>query len=242
MTTGRALKKSGRGPFKESNTGLAGSRSRAKTANQSRFGRGALDKWNLSRNRATVGSEPVWPAPLQTRGARQSVSTSLRERAPPRYRPARREQKRLDRRQCQSAASRSECEHRRNAASGCGRSHWRSARRIAGRCGRVHPERGLAAPDHRLHPHGAQVCGRARRGYGRAEPAMLSLDYVSLSTARCAEVALSSYPDHSAVTTTPRTATPLFSRIRFSISSAISGCARKNSRALSLPWPMRSPL
>jgi hypothetical protein len=28
----------------------------------------------------------------------------------------------------------------------------------------------------------------------------------------------------------------------FSISSAISGCSRRNSRALSLPWPMRSPL
>ena len=48
--------------------------------------------------------------------------------------------------------------------------------------------------------------------------------------------------DHSTVTAIPRTATPLFSRIRFSISSAISGCARRNSRALSLPWPMRSPL
>jgi hypothetical protein len=31
-------------------------------------------------------------------------------------------------------------------------------------------------------------------------------------------------------------------RILASISSAISGCSRRNSRALSLPWPILSPL
>ena len=39
----------------------------------------------------------------------------------------------------------------------------------------------------------------------------------------------------------PRAATPKCARTLFSISSDISGCSRRNSRALSLPWPMRSP-
>ncbi|KGX53570.1 hypothetical protein Y025_4630 [Burkholderia pseudomallei TSV32] len=37
-------------------------------------------------------------------------------------------------------------------------------------------------------------------------------------------------------------ATPSDSRMRFSISRAISGFSRRNSRALSLPWPIFSPL
>ena len=36
-------------------------------------------------------------------------------------------------------------------------------------------------------------------------------------------------------------ATPTACRIFASISCAISGCSRRYSRALSLPWPMRSP-
>ncbi len=35
--------------------------------------------------------------------------------------------------------------------------------------------------------------------------------------------------------------TPSFSRIWASISAAMSGCSRRNSRALSLPWPIFSP-
>ena len=37
-------------------------------------------------------------------------------------------------------------------------------------------------------------------------------------------------------------ATPTAARILFSISCAISGLAFRNSRALSLPWPIFSPL
>ena len=40
----------------------------------------------------------------------------------------------------------------------------------------------------------------------------------------------------------PGTGTPTASRIRSSISAAMSGCSRRNSRALSLPWPILSPL
>src|SRR5690606_876875 len=39
----------------------------------------------------------------------------------------------------------------------------------------------------------------------------------------------------------PRAATPKCARTLFSISSDSSGCSRRYSRALSLPWPMRSP-
>ena len=44
------------------------------------------------------------------------------------------------------------------------------------------------------------------------------------------------------VTASAMAFTPSDSRIRFSISRAISGFSRRNSRALSLPWPIRSPL
>ena len=46
----------------------------------------------------------------------------------------------------------------------------------------------------------------------------------------------------SAATAACCSATPTSARILFSISRAISGCSLRYSRALSLPWPMRSPL
>ena len=46
----------------------------------------------------------------------------------------------------------------------------------------------------------------------------------------------------SAATAACCSATPTAARTLFSISRAISGCSLRYSRALSLPWPMRSPL
>ena len=47
--------------------------------------------------------------------------------------------------------------------------------------------------------------------------------------------------DQAASSAPPRWLTPKCSRTLFSISRASSGCSRRYSRALSLPWPTRSP-
>src|SRR5262245_41151558 len=47
---------------------------------------------------------------------------------------------------------------------------------------------------------------------------------------------------HSANAGSASSTTPTAARTLFSISAASSGCSMRNSRALSLPWPIFSPL
>jgi len=79
---------------------------------------------------------------------------------------------------------------------------------------------------------GSSALGRCRRVAGKPG---LPPDHDTLAAA----------PDVAAGADSPvpalRVATPTFSRILFSISSAMGRLARRNSRTLSLPWPMRSP-
>src|SRR2546430_94165 len=90
--------------------------------------------------------------------------------------------------------------------------------------------------------------------YGRQrEPATLQEAYLPRLLAivrRCAaEAALGpGYAGCSSARGSPRarnapgTGTPTAARILASSSAAVSGCSRRNSRALSLPWPIFSPL
>ncbi len=104
-------------------------------------------------------------------------------------------------------------------------------------CPRRGAVRGMAARDPPIGARGSGSPAGATRRFGR----VARLRLASLTSApdhhSSSSTASASLPAPSGIATTPSD-----SRMRFSISRAISGFSRRNSRALSLPWPIFSPL
>ena len=199
------------------------------------------------RSRATAGSAAGAPSRGRRRGARRSGAargrSPARARRRGRWRPARRARPRRRR------PSPSACGRWRGARSrrpSAGRRPARSGRRTGSRRRRVRRAAGRLSAA--VAPVASSRARSSARGYSRrARWAMARCFSVRGAAPTRGRGRVGAYSSIGAggsplARSAPGAGTPTAARILASISRAISECSRRNSRVLSLPWPIFSPL